>query len=142
MNELARLSGVDAKAISRKGHALFDLIENLGKPVIAAVNGFALGGGCEVAMACTLRLATENAKFGQPEVKLGLIPGYGGTQRVPRLVGKGRAPQLILTGDMFSAQEAYRIFETSLLGVAHPVLDLGECLFDRIEVRRILRQEP
>jgi enoyl-CoA hydratase len=86
-----------------------ELIENLGKPVIAAINGFALGGGCETAMACTIRIAAENAKFGQPEVKLGLLPGGGGTQRLPRLVGKGRALQLILTGETISAQEAYRI---------------------------------
>ena len=81
----------------------------MGKPVIACVNGFALGGGCELAMACTMRLASENAKLGQPEVKLGLIPGYGGTQRLPRLVGKGIAMQLMLTGEMISAQEAHRI---------------------------------
>jgi enoyl-CoA hydratase len=109
INELARLSAIEAKTLSHKGHALFDLVENLGKPVIAAVNGFALGGGCETALACTIRLATEHAKFGQPEVKLGLIPGYGGTQRLARLVGKGRALQLLLTGGMMNAQEAYRI---------------------------------
>ncbi len=86
-----------------------DLIENLGKPVIAAVNGFALGGGCESALACTIRLAAETAKFGLPEVKLGIMPGYGGTQRLPRLVGKGVALQLILIGAIISAQEAYRI---------------------------------
>src|SRR6266436_10380253 len=85
------------------------LIENLGKPVIAAVNGFALGGGCEAALACTIRLAAENAQFGLPEVKLGIMPGYGGTQRLPRLVGKGVALHLILTGGMIGAQEAYRI---------------------------------
>ncbi len=84
-------------------------VENLGKPVIAAINGFALGGGCETAMACTIRIASETAKFGQPEVKLGVLPGGGGTQRLPRLVGKGRALQLILTGEMISAQDAYRI---------------------------------
>ena len=86
-----------------------DLIENLGKPVVAAINGFALGGGCEAALACTIRLAAETAKFGLPEVKLGIIPGYGGTQRLPRLIGKGVALQLILSGAMINAQEAYRI---------------------------------
>ena len=88
---------------------MFDFIEQLGKPVIAAVNGFALGGGCELAMACTLRIATPTAKFGQPEVKLGVTPGFGGTQRLPRLIGKGRALQMILTGDPIDAAEAYRI---------------------------------
>ncbi len=99
----------EAEESSRFGQGVLDLVENLGKPVIAAINGFALGGGCETAMACTLRIAAEHAKFGQPEVKLGLLPGGGGTQRLPRLVGKGRALQLILTGETISAQEAYRI---------------------------------
>ena len=88
---------------------MLNLIENLGKPVIACINGFALGGGCELALACTLRLASDNAKFGQPEVKLGIIPGYGGTQRLARLVGKGLAMQMVLAGEMVTAQEAYRI---------------------------------
>ena len=109
ITELARVTAVQAEQSSAYGQHVLNLIENLGKPVIAAVNGFALGGGCEVAMACTLRIASESAKFGQPEVKLGLIPGGGGTQRLPRLVGKGRALQLILTGEMISAAEAYRI---------------------------------
>ncbi|HTO66672.1 MAG TPA: enoyl-CoA hydratase-related protein, partial [Bradyrhizobium sp.] len=109
ISELASATGLEAHRSSRFGQEVLDLIENLGKPVIAAINGFALGGGCETAMACTMRIAAENAKFGQPEVKLGLLPGGGGTQRLPRLVGRGRALQLILTGETISAQEAYRI---------------------------------
>jgi enoyl-CoA hydratase/carnithine racemase len=121
ISELAHASAVDAERSSRFGQGVLDLIETLGKPVIAAVNGFALGGGCETAMACTIRIAVDTAKFGQPEVALGLIPGGGGTQRLPRLVGKGRALQLILSGEMISAQEAYRI---GLVNEVVPVSDL------------------
>src|SRR5579864_4647109 len=109
IGELSQQTPVSAKEYTHRGQAIVDAIENLGKPVIACVNGFALGGGCELAMACTMRLASDNAKLGQPEVKLGLIPGYGGTQRLSRLVGKGIAMQLVLTGEMISAQEAHRI---------------------------------
>jgi len=109
ISELAHVDAYSAEESSRFGQGVLEFIENLGKPVIAAINGFALGGGCETAMACTIRIAVEHAKFGQPEVKLGLLPGGGGTQRLPRLVGKGRALQLILTGETISAQEAYRI---------------------------------
>src|SRR5205823_1300916 len=121
ISELAKISAVEAEKSSTFGQRVLDLIENLGKPVIAAVNGFALGGGCETAMACTIRIAAETAKFGQPEVKLGVIPGGGGTQRLPRLVGRGRALQLILTGEMIAAQEAYRI---GLVNEVVPAADL------------------
>ncbi len=109
IGELSQQGPFDGKARALRGQAVLRRIETCGKPVVAAVNGFALGGGCELAMACHLRIASENAKFGQPEVKLGIAPGYGGTQRLPRLVGKGIALQLILTGATIDAQEAYRI---------------------------------
>ena len=121
ISELARVSAFEAELSSRFGQEVLDLIENLGKPVVAAINGFALGGGCETAMACTIRIAVENAKFGQPEVKLGLLPGGGGTQRLPRLVGKGRALQLILSGEIISAEEAYRM---GLVNEVVPATDL------------------
>jgi enoyl-CoA hydratase len=109
IHELAVQTPAAGKDYSMAGQAVFDQIERLGKPAIAAVNGYALGGGCELAMACTMRIASENAVLGQPEVKLGIIPGYGGSQRLPRLVGKGRAMQILLTGDMAPASEALRI---------------------------------
>src|SRR6201982_377503 len=121
ISELAKVTAFEAEQSSRFGQEVLDLIENLGKPVVAAINGFARGGGCETAMACTIRIAVESAKFGQPEVKLGLVPGGGGTQRLPRLVGKGRALQLILTGEMIGAQEAYRI---GLVNEVVPAADL------------------
>jgi enoyl-CoA hydratase/carnithine racemase len=121
ISELAHVAAFEAEQSSRFGQEVLDLIENLGKPVIAAVNGFALGGGCETAMACTIRIAVDSAKFGQPEVTLGLVPGGGGTQRLPRLVGKGRALQLILSGEMIGAQEAYRI---GLVNEVVPAADL------------------
>ena len=121
ISEIAHITAVDAEQSSRYGQDVLTLIETLGKPVIAAVNGFALGGGCETAMACTIRVASEHARFGQPEVTLGIIPGGGGTQRLPRLVGKGRALQLILSGAMITAQEAYRI---GLVNEVVPATDL------------------
>jgi enoyl-CoA hydratase len=122
INELARQTPLEGKEFSRFGQGVFNLIENLGKPVIAAVNGYALGGGCELAMACTMRLASENAKFGQPEVKLGIIAGYGGTQRLARLAGKGLAMQMLLTGEMVSAQDALR------MGLVNQVTSLAELM--------------
>jgi enoyl-CoA hydratase len=109
IEELAAVSQSEGQVLAERGQRVFSRMENLRKPVIAAINGFALGGGCELAMAATIRIASETARLGQPEVKLGLIPGYGGTQRLPRLVGKGAAFKMLLTGDMVSAAEALRI---------------------------------
>jgi enoyl-CoA hydratase/carnithine racemase len=131
ISELATVTAVEAEQSSRFGQEVLNLVEHLGKPVIAAINGFALGGGCETAMACTIRVASETAKFGQPEVRLGLVPGGGGTQRLPRLVGKGRALQIILTGDMIGAQEAYRI------GLVNEVVPAAEVI---AKAESILRQ--
>ena len=132
ISELAQAAAFDAQQSSRFGQQVLDLVENLGKPVVAAVNGFALGGGCETAMACTIRLAVESARFGQPEVALGLVPGGGGTQRLPRLVGKGRALQLILSGDMISAQEAYRIGLVNEIVPAAELITRAEAILHKI----------
>jgi enoyl-CoA hydratase len=132
IGELAHVAAFEAEQSSRFGQEVLDLIENLGKPVVAAVNGFALGGGCETAMACTIRLAVDTAKFGQPEVTLGLVPGGGGTQRLPRLVGKGRALQLILSGEMISAQEAYRIGLVNEIVPAADLITRAEAILKKI----------
>src|SRR6266481_5596110 len=132
ISELANVSAVEAEESSTFGQEVLNLVENLGKPVIAAINGFALGGGCETAMACTIRVASEHAKFGQPEVKLGLIPGGGGTQRMPRLVGKGRALQIILSGEIISAQEAYRIGLVNEVVPAAEVIARAEAILKQI----------
>jgi len=132
ISELAHATALDAEQSSRFGQQVLDLIENLGKPVVAAVNGFALGGGCETAMACSIRITVDTAKFGQPEVALGLVPGGGGTQRLPRLVGKGRALQLILSGEMISAQEAYRIGLVNEIVPAAELITRAEAILRKI----------
>jgi enoyl-CoA hydratase/carnithine racemase len=132
IGELAHVAAFEAEQSSRFGQEVLDLIENLGKPVIAAINGFALGGGCETAMACTIRIAVDTARFGQPEVALGLIPGGGGTQRLPRLVGKGWALQLILSGEMISAQEAYRIGLVNEIVPAADLITRAEAILKKI----------
>ena len=132
INEVATDTPVQAEEKTRRGQHLMDLIENLGKPVVAAINGFALGGGCEAALACTIRLAAQTAKFGLPEVKLGIIPGYGGTQRLPRLIGKGVALQLILSGAMIDAQEAYRIGLVNAVVANAELIGRAEAILNQI----------
>jgi enoyl-CoA hydratase len=137
ISELASQGPVDGKARAQQGQLVFRRLERCGKPVVAAVNGFALGGGCELAMACHLRVASEGARFGQPEVKLGLGPGYGGTVRLPRLVGKGRALELLLTGEMIDAAEAWRIGLVNRVVPADRLMVEAEAL-----LRRILENGP
>jgi len=132
MNELNMLEG---KEMMIKGHNVSNLIESIEKPVIAAVNGFALGGGCELAMACDIRIASEKAKFGQPEVNLGIIPGFGGTQRLPRLVGEGMGKYLIMTGEMISADEACRI------GLAEKVVPAEELIATAEKVAKTIMEK-
>ena len=132
IGELAKHDAVSGKEYTHRGQSVLNLIENLGKPVIACINGFALGGGCEIAMACTMRLASEHAKLGQPEVKLGIIPGYGGTQRLPRLVGKGLAMQMVLSGEMITAQEAHRIGLVNEVVAASELIPRAEAIAQKI----------
>jgi len=131
INELAVLTPTAGREHALTGQHVFDVIENLGKPVIAAINGFALGGGCELAMACTLRIAADTAKLGQPEIALGLIPGYAGTQRLPRLIGKSRAMEMLLTGAPIGAEEALRI------GLVHRVVPAADLM---TEARKLAAQ--
>ena len=132
INELAAQTPDSARAFAAAGQQVFDLIENLGKPVVAAINGYALGGGCELAMACTLRVAADTAVLGQPEINLGIIPGYGGSQRLPRLIGRGRALELLLTGDQISATEAHRI------GLVNRVVPAAELMGEARRLAQVL----
>src|SRR5271157_766255 len=137
INELAALSPIQALEYARRGQQAFRLLETMGKPSVAAVNGFALGGGLELAMACAVRFASENAKLGQPEVKLGIIPGYGGTQRLPRLVGRGRALELMLSGEPVSAAEAHRI------GLVNAVVPQAELMnYSRAWLQKVMANAP
>lgn len=136
INELAAQTPTGGKEHASAGQHIFNLIENLGKPVIAAINGFALGGGCELAMACTLRLAADTAKIGQPEINLGIIPGYAGTQRLARLVGKAKALELILTGAHISAQEALSI------GLVNRVVPAAQLMAEARKLAMELASKP
>ena len=137
INELAVLSPTEARALAMRGQAVFRALETLPKPTVAAVNGFALGGGLELAMSCAIRVASPNAKFGQPEVKLGIVPGYGGTQRLPRLVGRGRAIDMLITGEAIDAAEAHR------LGLVNYIAPLQELLpFCRSWMQKVLANGP
>ncbi|MGE5796859.1 MAG: enoyl-CoA hydratase/isomerase family protein [Ignavibacteria bacterium] len=136
IQELSRLNILKGKIFSEKGQEVFNLIENFSKPVIAAVNGYALGGGCELALACHFRIASENAKFGQPELNLGIIPGFGGTQRLTRLINSGRAMEYILTGDSIDAAEAFRV------GLVNKVCKQNELLAKAIETAAKIASMP
>ena len=136
INELVERDAVVGRKVSRERQEAFSKIENLPVPVIAAVNGFALGGGLELALACSIRICSDNAQFGAPEVKLGIIPGDGGTQRLPRLIGMGRAMEMILTGDFIDAAEAYRV------GLVNKVVPQGELMETALELARKIASRP
>jgi len=137
IKELAMLSPAEARELALKGQAVFRALETMGKPTVAAVNGFALGGGLELAMSCGIRVASPNAKFGQPEVKLGLVPGYGGTQRLPRLVGRGRAVEMLISGETVDAAEAFRIGLVNYITPADQLLP-----FSRAWLQKVLANGP
>jgi enoyl-CoA hydratase len=136
INELAKQQPAQGKEFARRGQHIFDLIENMGKPVIAAINGYALGGGCELAMACTLRIAADTARLGQPEINLGIIPGYGGTQRLSRLVGKGVALDIMLSGRQVKADEALQI------GLVNRVVPAAELMSEAKKLAAELATKP
>jgi len=137
IKELAALSPVEAQQLSQRGQAIFRALESMPKPSVAAVNGFALGGGLELAMSCTIRVAAPEAKFGQPEVKLGILPGYGGTQRLPRLVGRGRALDLLISGEMIDSTEAHRIGLVNYIAARQELL-----AFSRAWLHKVLANGP
>ncbi len=130
--EMQTLTAIEGRKFGKIGQDVFNKLENLPQPVIAAINGFALGGGCELAMACDIRIASEKAKFGQPEVSLGITPGFGGTQRLPRLIGKGRAKELIYTGDIIDAGEAYRIGLVNKVAAPDELMNTAQAMAEKI----------
>jgi enoyl-CoA hydratase len=135
ITEMQNLSALNGRKWGKFGQAVFNKLENLPQPVIAAVNGFALGGGCELAMACDIRIAAETARFGQPEVTLGITPGFAGTQRLPRLIGKGRAKELLFTGDIIDAQEAYRLGLVNKVTIPEELISTAKALAEKIMSR-------
>lgn len=133
--EMQQMSAVEGREWGKLAQSVFNKIENFPRPVLAAVNGYALGGGCELAMACDIRIASEKARFGQPEVSLGITPGFGGTQRLPRLIGKGRAKELLFTGDMIDAEEAYRIGLVNKIAAHQNLVETAREMANRILLR-------
>ncbi|MBP2636691.1 MAG: Crotonyl-CoA hydratase [Firmicutes bacterium] len=132
ISEMQSKSAIEGRSFAKFGQQVFNKLENLPQPVIAAINGFALGGGCELAMACDIRIASVKAKFGQPEVGLGIIPGFGGTQRLPRLIGKGRAKELLFTADIINAQEAYRLGLVNNVTAPEELLSVAQAMAENI----------
>jgi enoyl-CoA hydratase len=132
ISEIAEINEMNARKFAERGQEIFLKIENCPKPVVAAVNGFALGGGCELAMACHIRIASENAKFGQPEINLGIIPGYGGTQRLPIYIGRSKAMELLMTGDMIDAKTSLSLGLVNHVVASHEVLARAEEMLQKI----------